>query len=204
MLFVFGLIINSTIAQNIVINPDTTSFSTPPETTTYTTDSIITDTTASIVFKKHSPGKAALFSAILPGGGQVYNKKYWKLPIVYGGLAGLGTWIGFTAKDLNGYKDALRLHYDDDVNTSGSYKGISDQNQLEIRRQEKRKNLDLAIVITSLFYAANIIDAAVDAHLYEYDVTEDISVSIDPSIQTFQAYHSPQPVGGISLKLNFK
>ena len=75
--------------------------------------------------KRHSPKKAALLSAILPGVGQAYNKKYWKIPIVYAGLGGIGTWVGFNVVNLRGFTNAYKLELDDDPLTLGSYKGFA-------------------------------------------------------------------------------
>jgi len=152
---------------------------------------------------KHSPKKAAFLSAVLPGAGQIYNKKIWKTPIIYAGLGGLGTWIGINAKNLKGYTNAYKLQLDDDPNTIGSYKGISDESQLSIKRDEAKRNLDLSIILTSLFYALNIVDATVDAHLFEYSITEDLSVKIQPEIKKIQAINTSQNQFGINLELSF-
>ncbi len=114
------------------------------------------------IMKRQSPKKAALLSTAFPGLGQIYNKKYWKLPIVYGGLAGLGTWVGVNAKNLRGYTNAYKLQLDNDSTTIGSYKGLSQVNQLKIKRDEVKRSLDLSIILTSVFYALNIVDATVD------------------------------------------
>lgn len=169
-----------------------------------------TDTLAPIaedslsVMKRHSPKKAALLSAVLPGAGQVYNKKYWKLPIVYGGLAGLGTWIGINSKNLKGYTNAYKLEIDDDPTTIGEFKGITGQNNLNVKRDDAKRNLDISIIITSFFYALNIVDAAVDAHLYEYSINEDLSVRIQPDFSTYQSLETSRPSVGVNFSLHLR
>lgn len=158
----------------------------------------------SIVLKpKHSPKKAALLSAVLPGAGQVYNRKYWKLPIVYAGLGGLGTWIGLNAKNSKGYTNAYKLQLDDDPNTIGSFKGISDENQLSVKRDQAKRSLDLSIILTSVFYALNIVDAAVDAHLFEYSITDDLSVKIMPDVNIYRADNTTKPSVGVNFSMYF-
>jgi hypothetical protein len=156
------------------------------------------------IMKRQSPKKAAFLSAVCPGLGQIYNKKYWKLPIVYGGLAGLGTWVGFNAKNLKGYTNAYKLQVDNDSTTLGSYKGLFQANQLKIKRDEVKRNLDLSIILTSVFYALNIIDATVDAHLFDYSITEDISVRIEPEWNFYQAQYIPQAKVGLNFSFYFK
>lgn len=156
------------------------------------------------VVKRQSPKKAALLSAALPGAGQVYNKKYWKLPIIYGGLAGLGTWVGINAKNLRGYTNAYKLEIDDDPNTTGSYKGITGANPLNVKRNDAKRSLDLSIILLSVFYSLNIVDAAVDAHLFDYSITEDLSVSIEPDVFELQAYQYRQQAIGLNIGLHFK
>ena len=158
----------------------------------------------SVILKaKHSPKKAALLSAVLPGAGQIYNKKYWKLPIVYVGYGGLGTWIGLNAKNLKGYTNAYKLQLDGDSTTVGAYKGITDETQLSIRRDQAKRNLDLSIILISVYYAINIVDAAVDAHLFEYSITDDLSVKIQPDFNIYRADNVIKPKFGFNFSMNF-
>lgn len=153
---------------------------------------------------KHSPKKAALLSAACPGLGQIYNKKYWKLPIVYGGIAGLGTWVAFNQINLKGYTNAYKLELDDDPSTIGSYKGAVGSNQLRVKRDDAKRNLDLSIILLCVYYSFNILDAAVDAHLYDYSITEDLSVRIEPDINVYQAFNNEyKPRLGLNLTMNF-
>lgn len=156
------------------------------------------------VIKRHSPKKAALLSAALPGAGQVYNKKYWKPPIVYAGLAGLGTWVGINVKNLRGYTDAYKLEIDGDPNTTGSYKGITGATPLNVKRDDAKRSLDISIILLSVFYSLNIVDAAVDAHLFDYSITDDLSVYIEPDIFQLHAYQYRQPALGVHFGLQFK
>ncbi|MFT4969081.1 MAG: hypothetical protein ACI9O4_000826 [Chitinophagales bacterium] len=156
------------------------------------------------LIKRHSPKKAALLSAAFPGTGQIYNKKYWKLPIVYGGIGALGAWVGINAKNLRGYTNAYKLEVDDDPSTSGSYKGFSGENELSVKRDGAKRNLDLSIILLSVFYSLNIVDAAVDAHLFDYSITDDLSVSLEPDFSTYQSFNGAQPKIGLNLALHFK
>ena len=155
------------------------------------------------VVKRHSPKKAALLSAVLPGAGQAYNKKYWKIPIVYAGLGGLGTWVGFNAVNLRGFTKAYKLELDDDPLTLGSYKGFTGATQLNVKRDDAKRNLDLSIILLSVYYTLNIVDAAVDAHLFDYSITDDLSVSLQPDFNFYQAQNQLKPRIGINFSMNF-
>ena len=156
------------------------------------------------LIKRQSPKKAALLSAVLPGSGQIYNKKYWKLPIVYGGLGALGTWVGINVKNLKGYTDAYKLEIDNDPNTSGSFKGVTGQNPLNVKQDDAKRSLDLSIIILSVFYTLNIVDASVDAHLFDYSITDDLSVSLEPDFGTYQSFNGSQTHVGLNFALHFK
>lgn len=121
-----------------------------------------------------APSKAAFYSAVVPGLGQAYNKKYWKIPIVYAGMA---TGVYFYLKnddDYNQFRDAYKRRlagFSDD-----EFQGISTERLIDAQRNAK-KNKDYSIVAVVLVYMLNIIDANVDAHLQQYNVSEDLSIS---------------------------
>jgi hypothetical protein len=163
------------------------------------------------ILKYHSPKKAAIRSAILPGLGQIYNKKYWKLPIVYGAL---GTTAAVFFFNLSTYKE-LRFAYKAKIEAqplgfpyakpdSSDYRKIKPEllnvtlNSLRSARNEYRKNIDYSVLVFILFWGLNVADAAVDAHLKTFDVTPDLTFH-------FNFGHS-QMAGttGFSLVLAFK
>ncbi len=140
---------------------------------------------------KHSPRKAAIRSAIIPGWGQVYNKKYWKVPIVY---AAIGVPVGTFIYNKNWYtktRDAARMIASSDT---ANYKQRVDPKlwiffstdnaigSLLNYRNEFRRNMDYSVLITLLMWGLNVIDATVDAHLKEFDVSEDLTLRIKPTI----------------------
>lgn len=139
--------------------------------------------------KRHSPLKAALFSAAVPGLGQGYNKKYWKIPIVYAGFGGLGYALYYTTSEFYGYRNAYRLQVDGITSTYGSYKGIDDKATLKEYRDYFKRNVDISAICTAVWYTLNIVDAAVDAHLFEWNMKDDLSVSWRP------VFMSPLPGG---------
>jgi len=161
----------------------------------------------------HSPKKAAVYSAILPGLGQAYNKKYWKIPIIYAGFGTLGYFISWNNKN---YK-VLKLAYSDLTDSNpdtDSYLDLdaakyydldneSERNQFEngLNKQKNyyRRNRDLLIISTVGFYALNIIDASVDAHLFDFDISEDLSFNWQPAMRSVD----DQFVYGFNCTFNF-
>ena len=144
-----------------------------------------------------APAQAAFYSAVLPGLGQAYNKKYWKIPIIY---AGIGTGIYFyiqNTNDYNRFRDAYKRRlagFEDD-----EFQGISTDRLIDAQETASR-NRDISIVVSIGFYLLNIIDANVDAHLKQYNISEDLTlqpkVEIDP-INTVPKY-------GLTLTFNLK
>ena len=139
-------------------------------------------------YSKHSPAKAAIMSAVLPGLGQIYNRKYWKLPIVY---AAVGISAGIFLKWQNEYSRMMRAYidiYDKDPYTN--YFDTLDFPDWYTEAQKiqvitKRKDLlrtwrDWSIVAVVVTYALNIIDANVDAHLIDFSLDDNISLNIRP------------------------
>jgi hypothetical protein len=138
--------------------------------------------------KAHSPRKAAIRSALLPGLGQIYNKKYWKLPIVYGAL---GTCAGIFIYNLGNYKNvkfAYRVKYNMRVfrTDSASFVNIKDnlkplsEESLKFYRNQFRRDIDYSALVFILLWGLNVVDATVDAHLKSFDVSPDLSLRIKP------------------------
>jgi hypothetical protein len=157
-----------------------------------------------------APSKAAFYSAILPGLGQIYNKRYWKVPIVYGAM-GTGIYAYLYNDDLydrfrSAFKRRRAGFTDDefyDVNGSGVVPGnpdLSDQ-ALQDAQERYQRDRDLALLITIGLYAFNIIDANVDAHLKQFNVDDDLSLDIKPYLE----YHpiTSDPNYGIALIIKF-
>lgn len=164
--------------------------------------------------KKHEPKKATLYSAVLPGLGQAYNKKYWKIPIVY---AGIGTIIYFIDSNYGGYSDYRQAYdYKTGINTDVSNEIISIANRysnenLITIRDNYRRNVELSCIVLALWYGLNIIDATVDAHFFEYDIGDDLTLKVEPTIQPNYAYWGQDletrygygKSCGVSIKLKF-
>ncbi|KJD32375.1 hypothetical protein PK35_11950 [Tamlana nanhaiensis] len=152
------------------------------------------------------PAKAAFFSAILPGLGQVYNKKYWKVPLVY---AAIGTGLYFyidNSKQYNRYRDAYKsrlagfttdeFYYDSNGNFLETPR-ITTEN-LETAQDFYKKNKEISLLVTIGLYALNIIDANVDAHLMQYNVDENLSLAPHYEFNQIDA------TSNLGLTLNFK
>lgn len=157
--------------------------------------------TVIVLDKKHSPLKATIMSAALPGLGQVYNGKWWKVPIIYGGFGGLV--YSAVANDLKcqTYKEAYLLRVDDDPNTVDQFAGrYSDANLRELVDFYQR-NRDISLIFTGVLYALNIIDATVDAHLKDFDVSDDLSMSVRPTMHLTGTASMPAPALALTLRL---
>ena len=142
-----------------------------------------------------APSKAAFYSAILPGLGQAYNKKYWKIPIVYGAM---GTSIYFyldNNKKYHRYRDAYKRRLAGFTDDEFSY---LDNGRLIQAQRFYQRNRDLSMLITGLFYILNIVDANVDAHLLQFNVNDNLSVN--PEVYPNELNQRPN----IGLTLNIK
>lgn len=140
----------------------------------------------------HSPRKATLYSAVLPGLGQIYNRKYWKLPIVYGGFVTLGYFINFNNELYVKYKQAYSDIIDNDPSTN-SFKKLNVNpiffekekilqltERLRMAKDGSRRNRDLVVISTAVFYALNILDASVDANFFNFDISDDLTINWVP------------------------
>lgn len=144
----------------------------------------------------HSPKKAVIYSAILPGLGQVYNKKYWKVPIIYGAAAGLVYSTQFSNKYYKQYLADYKIVSNPDTNISKQYTGPYNKENLILIKDFYRRNRDLSIIGVFVLYGLNIIDAYVDAQLFNFDVSDNLSLKFSP-------YIAPNYVG-LGLNLNLK
>jgi len=159
-------------------------------------DTTETDSVSTDLFASHPPRKATIMSALLPGLGQAYNKKYWKIPIVYAGLGTCAYFIIENGKSYRLYRNALIAVRDDDPSTVNDtpYNG----SQLDQLQNTYRRWLDLSYVSLAAVYILQIIDANVDAHFFHFDISDDISLNWSPTID-FKRTGST----GISLNVQF-
>ena len=141
----------------------------------------ITDTTINY------PKIAATRSAILPGLGQAYNKKYWKMPIVYGALGTTGFVFAYNIKNYKELKQAYIGKYNARaLNDSTEYFKIKpnllplSEESLRFNRDQFRRNADYSVLFFAIIWGLNVLDAAVDAHLKSFDVSPDLSLKIKP------------------------
>ena len=179
-----------------------------------------------VKIKEHSPHKATIYSALLPGLGQIYNKKYWKLPILYAGIGVTLYAIGWNTDQYNLYKDA----YVDFVNfqefkyqseggtipepTSKRYEELLStdfsstdasyddwfKTKLQNGKDSYKHDRDLSYIILFGVYVLNIIDATVDAHFTNFNINDDLSMSVQPKMNYSPVSGSTL---GLSCRINF-
>ena len=176
-------------------------------------EKLIVDTTGKVLFaknavtkkdssnKKYNPGIAIRRSAILPGWGQYTNKKYWKIPIVYAGI-GIPAYLFFrNLKQYREAKDAFTLATDADVSNDilikePYYSVRSQPDRIRVFRNSVRQNVDYSVLFFIIFWGLNVADAAVDANLKTFDVSDELSLQLKPG------YSPLANTNGISLVLN--
>lgn len=149
--------------------------------------------------KLHSPKKAATMSALLPGLGQIYNKKYWKVPVIYAALGGLGYGFGWNQKYYKYYKNALHYRYDNDAATVDPLPLYPDDALVTFKNYYQRYR-DLCVIGMAAVYTLQVLDAAVDAHLFYFDVGPDLSLQWTPQAQPGVYGNSY----GIGLRLGYR
>ena len=176
--------------------------------------SVINEVTMDLKPFSPSSSKAVMYSAIFPGLGQIYNRKYWKLPLVYGAFMGCAYAITWNSKNLEDYSTAYNDIKSDDPKTNNSWedfipananpedyiKDQSFQDQLKRNKDYFRRNRDLSIIITVGVYLLCMVDAYVDAELFDFDISPDLSMRVAPSV-TEPTNHSSRTYG---LNCSFK
>lgn len=153
----------------------------------------------STVKKKFEPDpkRAGLFSALVPGLGQCYNRQYWKMPIVY---AAMGTTIYLVVKRNNEYQRYRKAYVSriaDEANSDDEFQGILSTAAIKQYQDEAKQNMDMMVVFTVIGYAGQIMEAIAGAHLRNFDISKDLSMQFRPVI-------TPVNTFGVGLVVNFK
>jgi hypothetical protein len=175
------------------------------DTTTIVKESSATAQTIAIR-KRYNPRKATLFSAALPGLGQIYTKQYWKLPILYAGVGVLGYFIIDNNRNYIIWRDRYitqRTASESKLELPIVFPTTGTAIPLDRLKQAKdyyRRNRDFTVILSGLAYALNIVDANVTAHLKDFDLSDDLSLSVQPSVDQAAGL----PVTGVSLTLHLK
>lgn len=135
----------------------------------------------------HSPKKATYYSMALPGLGQAYNKKYWKIPVIYAGFGTLVYFINSNNNEYNKFLDAYAYVLEEQEGPPPNamverYDGNLDK--LRTIKDYYRRNLELSYILSGALYILQVLDATVDAHFVDFDVTDDISLQIRPYLET--------------------
>jgi hypothetical protein len=151
--------------------------------------------------KRYNPRKALLYAAVLPGLGQIYNKKYWKLPLVYGGFYALGRGIKWYNDYYVRYKKHLYYNIENQLGDTQRNPNVPlTTTQLRSIVDKARRERDLMVILMGGMYLLQMVDAHVDSHLKEFDLNPNLKVSIEPTI-TNDAWVGRQT--GMSLTFRF-
>lgn len=157
-----------------------------------------TDSVNRTIVAEHSANKALLLS-LLPGAGQVYNGQAWKLPIIYGAFAGVGYFIYNNYTNMKAFKDEYLLRIEGGSPQMEGYTSYPNSSIYNLY-QSYNKNFQLFIIIGAVVYGLNLVDAYVFGHLYDFQINDDLSMRMEPSLMpdiTKAMGFSP------SLKLSF-
>lgn len=153
--------------------------------------------TTSVVVKKQSPTRATIFSTVLPGLGQAYNRNYWKIPVIYAGFGGIGYGLYFYQNYYTEYRDIYNKYRDDYTladRLPETIRGRDDYTLNDVREERNfaRRWRDICIIGGSAWYLLNILDAYVYANLFDFDVSDDLSLHLAPTLMpTANARLSP-------------
>ena len=146
-----------------------------------TDTTVLEDSSAHAMHKVKSPKTAALCS-LIPGGGQIYNGKYWKVPIVYGIIGGAGYWLYSNHEKYIYYRDEYRLRL------NGATEGLNPElanmstENVAFNERHYQRNRELGVFVFLICYGLNIVDAIVDAHFSTYDVSDNLTLGLRPCI----------------------
>jgi hypothetical protein len=137
------------------------------------------DTSAAEV---HSAHKATIYSLVLPGLGQAYNRKYWKIPVIYAGFGALAYNFTVNNREMKLFTEAYRYVTNKDTfPIDNEYvTRYPNPDDLQRGREFYRRRVELTVIISAAWYILNVIDAAVDAHFFDYDISDDLSLRLEP------------------------
>jgi len=150
--------------------------------------------------KNYDPRKAMLYAAIIPGMGQAYNKKYWKMPLVYGGFGALVYGANFYHGLYLGFKSDLFTLINDPTSGGGLSPDGLTTDQLRNVVDRTRRERDFFIILTGFFYILQMVDAHVDAHLKEFDLNPKLQLTIEPTMENNSMIGRST---GLALKIKF-
>ncbi len=157
----------------------------------------------SIKINTHSPRKASLYSMVLPGMGQVYNHQLWKVPVLYAGIATLTYFFIFNTNKYHTYRNEFVARASSDSSNFNPAYSIYSDNTILLLKNFYQRNLEFTYIVAGLVYLLNIIDASVYAHLFTFDVGNDLSLRIDPLINNNFLRSGGPPSAGLQLTLRF-
>ena len=163
------------------------------------------DSVGLVSAKKEKYPKTAALCSIIPGGGQIYNGKYWKVPIVYGVIGGAGYWLYSNHEKYLYYRDEYRLRLNGA--TEGLNPELANMSTENVAFNEKhyQRNQELGVFVFFICYGLNIVDAMVDAHFSTYDVSDNLTLGVRPCIAEPLPYAAVMaPACGFKLVLNWK
>ncbi len=191
-----------TILQNKNLSPDTLS-NVSEDTTVVLNDTLIVLKDGPLSHKKkvreHSPPRATILSAVLPGLGQAYNGKYWKIPIIYVAGGALYSYFDFANQKYNKFKELYATEYAKD-DEADQY--LLSNYSSNIDRFSKYRGY--AVIFMGILYVANVVDAMVDAHFYVFDISDDLSLRIEPKLEPAPNYYAfDNFTYGFKLSVNF-
>lgn len=153
---------------------------------------------------KHSPAAATILSTLVPGMGQAYNGAYWKIPIIYGGLSTFYFMVDWNNRGYNRFKTALFKLIDGDPTTVDEFNGTRSSEELRYYMDSYRRNRDLSALGFAAVYILNIIDANVDGHLHDWNVDDNLSFRVEPSVfNASQNYTQTNPAFGLTCRVTF-
>lgn len=148
-----------------------------------------------------SPKKATLM-ALMPGLGQIYNHKYWKVPIVYTGFAVLGYFIVTNTHEYHIFRDAYNATADSASAANNPYASKYSAQQLQVVRDYYRRNMQLSYILTGAWYILQIVDANVDAHLTHWNISNNLSLEVEPVISP-PIKRNVRAYNGFALRMRF-